>query len=312
MIIILLSIVGVVVGAFAALWKIGPLFRSYLLPPTVQEYGENTLSIMDSGLYASKPEWQEARKIASDKIARATSYAEANKILRDAIAVAGGKHSNIVSADEIKAPRKEYLAPTVEISNKIVTVTLPELDIRQNKGQEYADTIASALDPSICGVVLDLRQNQGGDMGPMLAGLSPLLPDGDLTSFVFKENVHSVNLKDGHVTGGGSAVSVKNTTKLSVPIAILTGPDTASSGEQTLLAFRGLDNVKVFGQPTAGFASVNQSYPLYNGSLMILTIGESKTRTGETFGDSPIIPDFEVPLAKAAEQGLDWLKQKGC
>jgi C-terminal processing protease CtpA/Prc len=80
---------------------------------------------------------------------------------------------------------------------------------------------------------------------------------------------------------------------------------TASSGEATLLCFRGLDNTRTFGSPTAGFASANQAFPLKNGYSLVLTTGCDVARTGEVFCDDPIAPDVETetPL----EDAISWI-----
>ena len=89
------------------------------------------------------------------------------------------------------------------------------------------------------------------------------------------------------------------------PVAILTNELTASSGEATLLCFRGLQNVRVFGVPTAGYASSNVPYPMPDGSQLVLTVGSDVTRTGEEFCDAPIVPDSltESPM----EEAIAWL-----
>ena len=144
----------------------------------------------------------------------------------------------------------------------------------------------------------------------MLAGLSPLLPDGVITSFVSQGRTSDVTLKDGAIKGGGSPTSVGQRDKLDVPVAVLTSQTTASSGEQALLAFRGLDNTRVFGQATAGYASVNQTFPLYTGRTMVLTIGTSQARTGEGFGEEPIAPDVETPRQGAPEAATAWIASR--
>ena len=98
--------------------------------------------------------------------------------------------------------------------------------------------------------------------------------------------------------------------KLDVPVAVLTSGTTASSGEQTLLAFRGLDNARVFGDPTRGYASVNQEYPLYTGRTMVLTTGISQARTGERFSEEPIAPDVEVPSQEAPAAAAEWIASR--
>lgn len=41
-------------------------------------------------------------------------------------------------------------------------------------------------------MIIDLRENRGGNMYPMLAGLSSLLPEGDLFSFAYRSGQKQV------------------------------------------------------------------------------------------------------------------------
>lgn len=98
---------------------------------------------------------------------------------------------------------------------------------------------------------------------------------------------------------------VPQQSRIVCPVAILTDAQTASSGEATLICFRGLDYVRVFGAPTAGYASANQPFPLPGGDRLVLTTGCDVSRTGEVFCDDPINPDVysETPL----EDALAWI-----
>ena len=59
--------------------------------------------------------------------------------------------------------------------------------------------------------------------------------------------------------------------KFRVPVAILTSNVTASSGEATLLSFRGLENTRTFGQPSAGYASGNLIIDMPDGAGLMVT-----------------------------------------
>lgn len=91
-------------------------------------------------------------------------------------------------------------------------------------------------------------------------------------------------------------------------MAILTDDRTASSGEATLICFRGLDYVRVFGGPTAGYASANQPFALPGGDQLILTTGCDVARTGEVFCDDPIAPD--VVTDSPLEDALEWIGKR--
>ena len=73
--------------------------------------------------------------------------------------------------------------------------------------------------------------------------------------------------------------------------AVLTDDETASSGEATLLTFRGLDNVRTFGEPTAGYASANVVLDYPDSRSLMLTTAKDKACTGEEFAEDPIAPD---------------------
>jgi C-terminal processing protease CtpA/Prc len=158
---------------------------------------------------------------------------------------------------------------------------------------------------SAAGVVIDLRDNTGGNMYPMISAVSPLLPDGIILEFKGKKRTSPISLDFVLRVVGINAPEIRKFPE-GTPVAILTNDMTASSGEATLLCFRGLDNTRTFGRPTAGFASANQPFPLKNGYSLVLTTGCDVARTGEVFCDDPIAPDVETetPL----EDAVSWIQ----
>ena len=81
---------------------------------------------------------------------------------------------------------------------------------------------------------------------------------------------------------------------------------TGSSAEGVLLAFRGLNNVKTFGEPSSGYCSCNQTYYLYDGTIMNLTIGTFVTRTNEEFCENPIEPNEKTDDPE--NESVNWIK----
>ncbi|MGX4762700.1 S41 family peptidase [Corynebacterium minutissimum] len=248
-----------------------------------------------SGIYGESEEFQRAREAFKED--------PTNPDLLDAaIDAAGGKHSKVFSTEKEKAI--DNTDPSVEFEDGVLRATVPSIG-RHDDGQTYADTLAQGLTahPEACAAVVDLRGNEGGDMGPMYAGLSPLLPDGTALSFVSRMGTTDVVIDGNSVTGGGTPTATSGG-KLEVPVAVLTDDETASSAEATLLAFRGLDNVRTFGEPTAGYASANTVIDYPDGRSLMLTTAKDKARTGEEFAEDPIAPD-------APESELDsWLASR--
>lgn len=319
---IIITAIALAASAFIAaivmlLLTYGPNYGIYLIKPTPEAYGQRALSLMEFGYYANGSQWKEARSSAQAQLKKAGSIEDTYPILREAIAVAGGKHSKLRLPSEIEAFREESKLPLVStdhMQNGIVTVVLPEYSQAAGKKEEYARIVISWLreHTDAKGVILDLRGNKGGDIAPMIAAVSPLLPDGDVLGYQYPNGqVNKIKLKNG-VCSGGSGITV-DSFKIpeNLPIAILTDEWTASSGEAVLLAFRGMENVRTFGAATAGYASVNMVYSLYDGAQLWLTVAADVcVRTGEVFCEDPVSPDVltDEPEKEAAAWIADYHK----
>ena len=292
----------------------GPGFGIYLHRPSPQSYGERALSFMDNGYYASAGEWAEAKAEAREALSAAQSYEDTWPILRNALSAAGGKHSRLITSAEAETDREETmtlpLVSTDRMENGIVTVVIPEFTQGEAEAREYAQIVISWLrgHADAAGVIVDLRGNRGGDIAPMIAALSPLLPDGDVMGVMLASGqVYPMKLSDGSFTGGSGIKFESFKMPEALPVAILTDEETASSGEAALLAFRGLENVRSFGAPTAGYASANTIYKLYDGTQIVLTVGADFTpRTGEVFCDDPIVPD--VLTERPEQDAAAWIR----
>ena len=311
---IIITAICLMIAAFAVafvmlLLRYGPNFGIYLIKPTPQTYGEKALSFMEYGYYADSDNWKKARSHAQEQLQNAESFEDTYPILREAVAVAGGKHSALRLPSELETFREESGLPLVRIDREpdgIVTMALPEYSQDAGKKEEYAQIVISWLQKhrDAKGVILDLRGNAGGDMAPMVAAVSPLLPDGNVLGYQYANGqMHHLTLKNGAFNGGSGITVDSFKMPERLPIAILTDERTASSGEAVLLAFRGLENVRTFGSPTAGYASVNTVYSLYDGVQLWLTVAaDVAPRTGEVFCDDPISPDVltDEPEKEAA------------
>lgn len=281
----------------------------HIFPPSAERYGNIAIEIMDSnGYYAAGEDWETQKEEALAEFETISSYEEAFPIIEESLQVAGGKHSFLLPEDEKETTYSQDQMPIVEKTDSILTIHLPAIMNAQENGQEYAEIVLNSLrdNQDIEGVILDLQDNTGGDMGPMITAISPLLPDGDILSFSRPAYDIPVTLEDGQVTGGGTTIDTDiQPFKLDVPIAVLVDDRTASSAEAVLMSLMELEQVKTFGQPTAGYASANASYPLYDESIMFLTVAYNKTTSGQIFYDNPIPVDVETE--QPYEEAINWL-----
>lgn len=303
----------IIAAALTVVAKYGPDFGLYLVPPSAERYGKDALAtIGKNGIYSRSDEWKSTYEECLKMIENAESYEDTYPAIKKALSVCGGKHSMLMTKSESQSTSDSYdeVLPTVSLNGDIAVIKLPDFLGTAEAGRKYAKVAEDFIHENrdkINGVVLDLRGNTGGDMGPMATAVSSLLPDGELMYYHYRSYDVPVTLKDGVISNAGTGgKSLYPDEKLKVPVAILTDDMTASSGEALTLCFRGLENVKTFGAPTAGYTSVNMLYSLYDGAQMYLTVAFDKARTGEIFKETSIEPD--VATDSPLEAALEWLR----
>lgn len=303
----------IIAATLTVVAKYGPDFGLYLVPPSAERYGKDALAtIGKNGIYSGIDEWKSTYEECLEMIENAESYEDTYPAIKKALSVCGGKHSMLMTKSESQSTSDSYdeVLPTVSLNGDIAVIKLPDFLGTAEAGRKYAKVAEDFIHENrdkIKGVVLDLRGNTGGDMGPMATAVSSLLPDGELMYYHYRSYDVPVTLKDGVISNAGTGgKSLYPDEKLKVPVAILTDDMTASSGEALTLCFRGLENVKTFGAPTAGYTSVNILYSLYDGAQMYLTVAFDKARTGEIFKETSIEPD--VVTDSPLEAALEWLR----
>ncbi len=268
------------------------------------KYVKKAVRIMDKhGIFAQGPEWEKAKQEALS--AKPSSLDEAQEIVVQAGKVAGGKHTYLMTTDEVTVnDTSSWKMPTVELlENNIAFIKLPAFSGNSDEGLKYANTVLNDLPDALQGAIIDLRGNRGGNMYPMIAAVHRFLPDDVILKFSSRTRPMSVN--NFFVL---QTVGLEKQAPINCPVALLTDDWTGSSGEAVLICFRGLTNTRTFGSPTAGYCSCNQPFALPGGSQLVLTIGEDIARTGEAFCDDPIAPDVwtETPF----ENALEWLNNQ--
>ncbi len=180
------------------------------------------------------------------------------------------------------------------------------------EGTSAADALQSqvleAMSEQQCGVVLDFSKNGGGNMWPMLYGLSGLLTDGIIGYFQDAGgSARSIEKRADTLLVAGSPQPFGRPSAPSKPmkanrVAVVVGPRSASSGEIVPIMFHGQSNARLFGRPTAGRSTSNASFPLPNGGTANITTTITLDRNRYEFGEQ-VAPNeaTDQPLARAAE-----------
>jgi hypothetical protein len=237
------------------------------------------------------------------------NFDDAHRIVKSALAFAGGKHSTLLEPVTDTTAFEELAPEAYMLDDGIAYVKLPAHRGVKVSDADYTHMVLDFLQSHLdaVGVIVDLRDNHGGNMYPMISAIAPLLPEGTLLSFKTRKRTSPITLDFVVRSSGLSLVEISKFPD-NTPIAILINDWTGSSGEATLLCFRGLENTRTFGIPTAGYASANQSFLMADGYTLLITIGCDVARTGEVFCDDPITPDVETetPL----EDAVAWIQSQ--
>lgn len=274
---------------------------------TPEGYVLHCVRLLDKqALYADRPEWKEVKDSILAEAKTLTTMDQAHEAVSRAAKVAGGKHSVLLPPVKDTTSYPETAPELGLLDNGILHIVLPAHSGVKVSDSLYIHRVLDFLHGHLDakGVVLDLRGNTGGNMWPMISAVSPLLPDGVILRFKGRSRTQPIFLENILMGTGLSGKSIKKL-PASTPVAILTDDMTGSSGEATLLCFRGLDNVRTFGTPTAGYASANIVKALADGYTLLITTSCDMARTGEIFCDDPIEPDVltQTPL----EDAVAWI-----
>ena len=208
----------------------------------------------------------------------------------------------MVVSDSIRNEwNKRVKVVTLMLSGQIGYLRVPSMPIAQDeefntKAQELNDSLCVLLGQNPKGIILDLRLNGGGAMHPMILGLKNLLGDGKVGAFHTKSKEEWTIVNNQFKVGPQvfSTVTPRCTTQAKqLPVVLLVGNGTGSSGEFLIMAFQGRPNCILLGTETAGFVTVNNGFPIGTIAFVNLAVGYGANRNGKII-KSPFKPDISV------------------
>lgn len=147
------------------------------------------------------------------------------------------------------------------------------------------DQFASALEElkgqGMTGLVIDLRNNPGGNLDTVCDILDLILPEGTILSTKDKD-------------GKGDTYTSDEEHKLEIPMSVLTNENSASASEIFAGAIQDYGVGTIVGTTTFGKGIVQQIFPLTDGTSIKLTISEYFTPNGRNIHGTGIQPDVEI------------------
>ncbi|MBZ0281490.1 MAG: hypothetical protein K8L97_12180 [Anaerolineae bacterium] len=279
-------------------------------------YLEGVLDYLERySYYGSELDWEAIR---ADILARKVSLRNIPSTMRELIGKlqrVGDRHSFYWDAQTVQTflvgspdaaenppqlPRGERLENGIGYVELFTTLGIGGVEgEKQYVAAAHAAIEAIDATPTRCWIV-DLRQDSGGSMDPMIIGIAPILGNGAIGGFELPNGEQQIlTLQDGVILQDGFARSslygetVYEPHYPEPPIAVLIGNMTASAGENTTLALIGRANTRTFGTPTAGLTVGNSGMMLYDGAALGVAGAASMDRTGRAYTGA-IEPDVVV------------------
>lgn len=262
--------------------------------------------VKENALHSSSVDWDQEIPRLHAQLSNGDWSLDAYPLIRGLLASLQDHHSHLLSVAEAAAPHAAGMPvalPTVEERQGTGYIALPGFNsLEAHNVKAYEDGastgIARIAGQVTSGWVIDLRNDRGGNMWPMLAALRAFLGDGPLG--YFKDGL---GLSDPWMAQLKKWQPVRPLDLGDVPVAVLTGPHTASAGEAVVIALHGRPNTRFFGMPTTGVPTSNRVFKLPDGAAIALTVGVELDRNSKPY-DGPIPPDVTV-AASASGDGSD-------
>ncbi len=165
---------------------------------------------------------------------------------------------------------------------------------------DLRETILQAVDAGAEGIILDVRDNDGGTLDSVVRIASLFLkPEDDLVLYVEKGD----GTRQDWPVREGMQIATE------VPMVMLINERSASSSEVLAGALQDHGRATIIGETSFGKGSVNILRPLSNGGGLYITIAHWHTPTGRIIHGLGITPDIEVTHRDAQEQDVQQLRR---
>ena len=288
---------------------------------------DEALALMQKNYYKKDSvDWQSLILTAKNLIHSLTDCDAAYKTVQMCLDRIGEKHSFIMPPLKAEIYSGNINSARPELHNQVIGplnhssvepgIAMIEVPWVSTTDQVICNRFADSLQKiiryydqqGITKWIIDLRKNTGGNVWPMLAGLGPLLGEGVHGYFISPKHKIPISYKDGVARQGSQLRSVVPEPYVlsnnSPVIVVLTGPRTASAAEIIAIAFKGLNNVSFYGGATAGLTTANATYPLSDGSMLVLTVCKEADRFGNII-EGKIQPDQVIAVSPGRDEVLE-------
>lgn len=184
--------------------------------------------------------------------------------------------------------RSEIESPTVDsemLENNIGHLIISEFD--DITVEQFEENMASLKEQGMKSLILDLRDNPGGNLSTVVQIARNILPKGLI---VYTEDKYG---KRDEYSGDGQ-------NKIDIPVIVLINGNSASAAEILAGAIRDYDMGTLLGTTTYGKGIVQRIISLSDGSAVKLTVSNYYTPNGDNIHNVGIAPDEVIEFDREA------------
>ena len=178
----------------------------------------------------------------------------------------------------------------------------------QKMSEDIQNAVCDILNKGAKNWIVDLRYNGGGNMFPMIEGITNIIGDGIVggTKGLTDQENAVWKIEDGDFYYDEQNVAIENKCPISKNphVAVLTSNYTASSGEVLAVIFKHRDNTKFFGEKTMGKVTVTDYKQIDSLTIMSISVSYYKDRKGNVY-DKFIDVDEEIEFNPKSEMASD-------
>ncbi|TVM00618.1 MAG: hypothetical protein CV087_13555 [Candidatus Brocadia sp. WS118] len=175
--------------------------------------------------------------------------------------------------------RDETISDARAIRNAIGYVKIAYFGRRTK--EDFVRAIKRMKEGNLRGLIIDLRNNPGGNLREATHIMQYFIPNGKLLA--------SFQSKDHH-----ERYFSQTDEKLPYPLVVLINSNTASSAEIFAATLRYYKKATIVGKKSYGKGTIQKPFPLDHDHSLMLTIGKCYLADGTTVEDSGIQPDYVV------------------